>query len=111
MVPGYDAFRLSTLACVDIALGRRELAISEAQRAVEMVPISKDAVYAPNLVKNLARVYAWANEPDLALETLAPLTKIPDGLYYGSLKLDPSWDPLRKDPRFDKLLAELAPKD
>jgi len=102
---------LSALGCVDVALGRKQLAISEAKRAVEMMPISKDAVHAPNLLRNLARVYAWANEPDLALETLAPLTKIPDGVYYGPLKLDPSWDPIRKDPRFDKLLAELAPKD
>jgi TolB-like protein len=102
---------LSALGCVDIALGSKPLAISEAKRAVEMLPISKNAVQGPNLVVNLARVYTWANEPDLALETLGPLTKIPSGVYYGDLKLDPSWDPLRKDPRFEKLLAELAPKD
>jgi TolB-like protein/Flp pilus assembly protein TadD len=102
-----NATLLSALGCVDIALGSKQLAISEAKRAVEMLPISKDAVEGPNL----ALVYAWANEPDLALETLGPLTKIPNGDHYGTLKLDPSWDPLRKDPRFDKLLAELAPKD
>jgi serine/threonine protein kinase/tetratricopeptide (TPR) repeat protein len=102
---------LSALACVDIALGSKELAISEAQRAVEMLPISKDAFEGPIYVRNLALVYAWANEPDLALETLDTLTKIPRGVHYGELKLDPSWDPIRKDPRFDKLLAELAPKD
>jgi hypothetical protein len=60
---------------------------------------------------NLAVVYAWTGEPDLAFETLSPLTKTPSGIYYGKLKLDPLWDPLRKDPRFEKLLAELAPKD
>ena len=76
-----------------------------------MLPISKDALQGPNLVENLAFVYAWANEPDLALETLGPLTKIPNGVNYGDLKFDPGWDPIRKDPRFDKLLAELAPKD
>src|ERR1700733_6799458 len=102
---------LSALGCVDIALGSKQLAISEAKRAVEMLPISKDAVQGPNLMGNLARVYTWANEPDLALETLGPLTKIPSGVYYGDLKLDPSWGPLRQDPRFEKLLAELAPKD
>ena len=102
---------LSALGCIDIALGSKQLAISEAKRAVEMLPISKDAVEGPDLVRNLVRAYAWANEPDLALETLRPLTKIPHGVHYGQLKLDSSWDPIRKDPRFDKLLAELAPKD
>ena len=102
---------LSALGCVDVALGRKQLAISEAKRAVEMLPISKDAVDGPNLVRELAVVYAWANEPDLALETLGPLIKIPKGVSYGNLKLDPSWDPIRKDPRFEKLLAELAPRD
>jgi hypothetical protein len=56
-------------------------------------------------------VYAWTNELDLAFETLAPLIKTPFGGNYGDLKLSPYWDPLRKDPRFDKLLAELAPRD
>jgi serine/threonine protein kinase/Flp pilus assembly protein TadD len=103
---------LGALGCVDIALGRKQLAISEAKRAVEMLPISKDAVEGPNRVRDLALVYAWANEPDLALETLGSLIKIPRGyVHYDTLKLDPAWDPLRKDPRFDKLLAELAPKD
>jgi hypothetical protein len=50
-------------------------------------------------------------ELDLAFETLASLTKTPNGIYYGQLKLDPRWDPLRKDPRFEKLLAKLAPRD
>ena len=107
-----DPALLSALGCVDVALGRKELAISEAKRAVEMLPISKDAVEGPNRVRDLALVYAWANEPDLALETLGSLIKIPRGyVHYDTLKLDPAWDPLRKDPRFDKLLAELAPKD
>ena len=88
---------LSALGCVDVALGRKELAISEAKRAVEMLPISKDAVEGPLFGRNLAEVYAWTNEPDLALETLGPLIKIPRGVYYGNLKLDPAWDPLRKD--------------
>ena len=60
---------------------------------------------------NLALVYAWTDEVDLAFETLVPLTKMPSGVFYGQLKLDPYWDPLRNDPRFDKLLAELAPHD
>jgi hypothetical protein len=60
---------------------------------------------------NLAVVYAWTDEFDLAFETLVPMTKVPSGVFYGDLKFDPLWDPLRKDPRFDKLLAELAPKN
>jgi serine/threonine protein kinase/Tfp pilus assembly protein PilF len=106
-----NARLLSVLGCVDIALGAKQIAISEAKRAIEMLPMSKNAVQVPNLVENLALVYAWANEPDLALETLYPLVKIPSGVHYGELILDPGWNPLRKDPRFSKLLTELAPKD
>ncbi len=102
---------LSTLAVVDALLGKNEIAIAEAKRAVEMVPISKDALDSPALSINLAVVYAWTAESDQAIETLAPLIKVPSGISYGQLKFDPYWDPLRKDPRFDKLLAELAPRD
>ncbi len=56
-------------------------------------------------------VYAWCNEPDLAFAQLDALAKTPRGIYAGSLMLDPVWDPLRKDPRFEKLLVELAPRD
>ena len=65
----------------------------------------------PDIQMNLAVVYSWTGDLDLAFETLNPLTKTPGGAYYGNLKRDPYWDPLRKDPRFDKLLAELAPRD
>jgi serine/threonine-protein kinase len=108
--PG-NAELLSQLAVVDALLSNKEAAIEEAKRAIEMLPISKDAVDGPCLVINLAVVYAWTNELDLAFETLGPLTKTPGGLYYGSLKRDPLWDPLRQDPRYEKLLAELAPSD
>jgi hypothetical protein len=60
---------------------------------------------------NLAVVYAWTDKFDLAFETLSPLTKMPCGIFYGSLKCDPYWEPLRKDSRYEKLLAELAPRD
>jgi TolB-like protein/Flp pilus assembly protein TadD len=106
-----NARLLSQLAVVDALLENKEAAISEAKRAVEMLPISKDAVEGPGIAENLAVVYAWAHELDLAFETLGPLTKTPNGVCYGDLKLDPTWDPLHEDPRFEKLLAELAPKD
>jgi tetratricopeptide (TPR) repeat protein len=102
---------LSQFAVVDALLEKKEDAITEAKRAAEMLPISRDAFEGPGIMLNLAVVYAWSDQLDLAMATLAPLSKIPCGRFYGSLKLDPVWDPLRKDPRFDKLLAELAPHD
>jgi hypothetical protein len=58
-----------------------------------------------------AIVYAWTDELDLTFEKLTISVTNPAGVHYGELKLDPAWDPLRKDPRFDKLLAELEPRD
>ena len=108
--PG-DADLLSKMAVVDALLGKKQDAITEAKRASEMSPISRDAANGPEIVKNLAIVYAWTGELDLSFETLAPLTKMAFGINYGELKRDPLWNQLRTDPRFDKLLAELAPKD
>jgi serine/threonine protein kinase len=102
---------LSQLAVVDALLGKKEAAITEAKRAVEMLPISTDAVSGPAMLINLAVVYAWTDELNLAFETLSSLTKIPDGVFYGNLKLERYFDPLRNDSRFDKLLAELAPRE
>jgi serine/threonine protein kinase/tetratricopeptide (TPR) repeat protein len=100
---------LSVLACVDVALGRKEEAVREARSAVESRPTSEDAVDGTFLVFNLAMVYAWANESDLAFEQLVILTDTPNRLLtYGSLNADPTWDPLRMDSRFDKLVAQLA---
>jgi tetratricopeptide (TPR) repeat protein len=106
-----DARQLSNLAVIDALLGKKHDAIIEAQHAVEMLPISKDALEGPLVQINLGIVYAWTSELDLAFGALQGLTKAPNGLFYGDLKRNPLWDPLRKDPRFDKLLAELAPRD
>ena len=108
--PG-NSLLLSALSLIDAALGRKPEAIQEATHAVEMLPISEDAFDGPMLVWNLAIVYAWTDELDLAFEKLAISVTTPAGVHYGELKLDPAWDPLRKDPRFDKLLAQLAPHD
>jgi TolB-like protein/Tfp pilus assembly protein PilF len=91
---------LSQLAVVDALLDNKEAAVSEAKRAVELFPISKDALRGPRTLVNLAVVYAWTNELNLAFATLDSVTKTPFGIYYGELKLNPIWEPLRKDPRF-----------
>jgi serine/threonine protein kinase len=106
-----DAWLLSSLAQLDALLNKKEIAISEAKRAVDLLPISKDAREGPNILASLAMVYAWTGEVDQAFSTLGQLTKIPFGVNYGGLKCDWDWEPLRQDPRYDKLLAELAPKD
>ena len=102
---------LSQLAVVDALLENKETAVSEARRAAEMLPISKDALDGPAILMNLVLVYVWTSEFDRAFEIMVPLTKMPAGFCYGQFKQDPYWDPIRKDPRFEKLLAELAPKD
>jgi hypothetical protein len=77
-----------------------------------MLPVSKDAFHGPPLVVNLEIVYALTNEPDLAFQALDVSIKTPaSGVTYGQLKLDPRWDPLRADPRFEMLLAQLAPHE
>ena len=106
-----NAKLLSNLAVIDALLGKKEDAIGEAKQAAEMSPNSRDALAGPGILMNLALVYAWTNELDLAFATLGPLVTIPNGIYYGELRLDPHWEPLRKDPRYEKLLAELAPRD
>ena len=90
-----DSALLSALGLIDVALGRAQEAIKEAKRAVEMLPISEDAWDGPSLVYNLAAVYALTNEPSLAFEQSAILVNSPGGMFYGQLKLDPSWNPLR----------------
>jgi TolB-like protein/Flp pilus assembly protein TadD len=107
--PAY-AEALCALGMADAALGRKENAIREGRRAVELLPVAKDAIIGPLLVQNLAVIYAWTGEKDLALEQLSVAAKLPGYLSYGQLRLHPYWDPLRGDPRFDKIVAFLAPK-
>jgi TolB-like protein len=108
--PGY-AEGLCVLGMADAALGHKEDAIREGRRAVELLPVTKDAVIGPLLVQYLALIYAWTGEKDLALEQLTIAARIPGHLSYGQLRLHPYWDPLRGDPRFEKIVASLAPKD
>jgi serine/threonine protein kinase/tetratricopeptide (TPR) repeat protein len=104
------AFEIARAARLDAGLGRKEEAISEARRAVELRPIAQDSLLGPYLVRTLALVYAWTGEPALAMEQLEIIAKIPAGPSYGELRFDPTWDSLRGDPRFEKIVASLVPK-
>jgi serine/threonine protein kinase len=105
-----SAGSLSILALIDAELGQKEKAIQEGRAACDMVPFEKDAVTSVTLTTNLARIYALTGEKDLALEQLEIASKRPYGPSYGRLRLDPFWDVLRGDPRFEKIVASLAPK-
>jgi TolB-like protein/Tfp pilus assembly protein PilF len=101
-----DAGYLSEIATLDAGLGRKEEAIGEARRAVEMQSIANDSLNGPTWVTNLALVYAWTGERDAALEQLEKVATLPGyGPTYGDLLLNPCWDDLRGDPRFDKIVA------
>jgi TolB-like protein/Flp pilus assembly protein TadD len=101
---------LTILGLIDAGLGRKDDAIREGRRAVELVPVSKDAIDGTDLILNLAVIYAWTGEKDLALKQLAEAAQLPSSLNYGWLRLHPDWDTLHNDPRFEKIVASLAPK-
>jgi TolB-like protein/Flp pilus assembly protein TadD len=101
---------LIALGLIDAGLGRKDDAIRQGRRAVELVPISKDAIDGTDMIINLAVIYAWTGEKDLALKQLAEAAHLPSPLNYGWLRLHPDWDNLRGDPRFEKIVASLAPK-
>jgi tetratricopeptide (TPR) repeat protein len=107
--PDY-AQALCVLGMADAALGHKEDAIREGRHAVELLPVTKDSINGPLLVQYLALICAWSGEKDLALEQLAIAASTPGYLSYGELRLHPYWDPLRGDPRFDQIVASLAPK-
>jgi TolB-like protein/Tfp pilus assembly protein PilF len=105
---------LCVLSLIDAALGRNELALEEGRRAMALLPVEKDAINGSRMIQYFAMTAAWAGEKDLALQQLelglrAPVASI--ALSYGMLKLHPFWDPLRGDPRFEKIVASRAPKD
>jgi TolB-like protein/Tfp pilus assembly protein PilF len=100
----------TVLGLIDAGLGRKEEAIREGRRAIEMLPITKDSIDGAEIMKYLGVIYAWCGEKDLAIEQIAATLRIPSTLSYGNLKLYPSWDSLRGDPRFEKIVADLAPK-
>jgi TolB-like protein/class 3 adenylate cyclase/Tfp pilus assembly protein PilF len=101
---------LTVLGLIDAGLGRKNDAIREGRRAVELVPVSKDAIDGTDLILNLAVIYAWIGEKDLALKQLAEAARLPSSLNYGWLRLHPDWDPLRGDLRFEEIVTSLAPR-
>jgi TolB-like protein/tRNA A-37 threonylcarbamoyl transferase component Bud32/Flp pilus assembly protein TadD len=101
---------LCVLGLIDAALGRKDEAVREGRRAVELLPVEKDAINGPLMIKYLAMIAAWAGDKDLACEQLAIAVRPPSTVSYGQLKLEPDWDPLRGDPCFEKIVASLAPK-
>jgi serine/threonine-protein kinase len=103
------AAAISLLGVIDAGLGRKEQALQEGRRACELLPTSKDAISGMDLAVNLAQIYTWTGEKDRAIEQIAAVERIPNTLSYGLLKLHPYWDPLRGDPRFEKIVVSLAP--
>jgi hypothetical protein len=101
---------LCALGLIDAGLGRKEEALREGRRAAELLPVEKDAINGPLMIEYLAMIAAWVGDKNLACEQLAIAIRPPSTVSYGQLKLLPYWDPLRGDPRFEKIVASLAPK-
>jgi len=108
--PDYAA-ALCALGVLDAVLGNKEEAIKEGERAVELIPANKNAIEGAMLIQYMAVTYAWAGEKDRAIERLGYAAKLPGShVSYGNLRLNPLWDPLRGDSRFEAIVASLAPK-
>src|SRR5213596_3407310 len=105
-----DVTLLSDLGLIDAGLGRKEEALNEARRAMELGSSVKNSFTEPYVKMCFAISCAWTNERELALGQLEAFTKNPGYHTYGNLRLSPLWDPLRGDPRFEKIVASLAPK-
>jgi serine/threonine-protein kinase len=105
-----DAKLLCGLALIDAGLERKEEALREGRRALELMPIAKDSLDGPIVLTYFAKICAWAGERDLAIEQLQIVAKMPAGPDYGSLRLSPMWEGLRGDPRFEKIVKSLAPR-
>ena len=101
------------LAMIDAGLGRKEQALEEGRRAIALTPMEKDVNTGSRVLQYFAITAAWTGEKELALQQLESGLRAPAAslmLSYGALKLHPLWDPLRGDPRFEKIVASLAPK-
>jgi tetratricopeptide (TPR) repeat protein len=99
----------SVLGLSEAMLGNRERAIREGKRAVELLPVTKDALNGAVLLQNLAVIYAWSAQPKLAVKTIEQALAVPSEVSYGFLRLHPFWDPLRGDAKFENIVARQAP--
>jgi TolB-like protein/Tfp pilus assembly protein PilF/predicted Ser/Thr protein kinase len=102
---------LCVLGLINAGLGRKEEALNQGRRAVELLPVGKDAIDGRHMIEYFAMIAAWIGDKDLACKQLATAIRPPSFVSYGQLKLLPFWDPLRGDPRFEKIVASLAPKE
>jgi TolB-like protein/Tfp pilus assembly protein PilF len=102
---------LCVLGLIDAGLGRKEEALQEGRRAVDLLPVSKDSINGAHMIEYFAMIAAWVGDKDLAFEQLSKAIKLPGTISYGQLKLMPYWDSLRGDPRFEKIVSSLAPKN
>ncbi len=105
-----DAARHGQLGLILAGLGQKDAAIAEGKRAVELLPESQDAFDGPEVTAELAQIYAWTGEHDQAFGLLDHLLVVPNGITIPGLKLDPIWDPLRNDPRFQALIDKYSAK-
>jgi hypothetical protein len=100
---------LVVLGLIDAALGRKEEALREGRRSVELLPVESDSIKGALIIEYSAMIAAWVGDKDLACEQLGIAIRYPSPLSYGQLKLLPFWDLLRGDPRFEQIVASLAP--
>ncbi len=101
-----DSRYRSALGITYAGLGRKEDAIREGELAVELLPMSKEAWRGPARVEDLARIYTMVGEYDAAIDQLESLLAVPSHTAVPMLRIDPAWEPLRDNPRFQALLAK-----
>jgi TolB-like protein/predicted Ser/Thr protein kinase len=109
-LPNYGP-AMCVLGLIDAGLGRKAEALREGRRAIELLGVEKDAINGTHMIEYFAVIAAWVGDKDLACDELAAVVRLPSLLSFGKLKLLPYWDPLRGDPRFEKIVASLAPKE